>query len=99
MATAPLDEDSYPEPLMSAGRSGGSFWRVGALAAFFIIVALGISLLSSRIPPDLMLMFLATLAVIGVFCLFGLAAGLFRFGAAEEGRTLSRAIVDSLPQG
>ncbi|MHB1111339.1 MAG: cell cycle histidine kinase CckA, partial [Devosia sp.] len=51
------------------------------------------------IPPDLILVFLGVLAVVGVFCLFAVAAGLFRFAASDETRTVSRAIVDSLPFG
>ena len=47
----------------------------------------------------MILLVLGLLAVVGVFCLFALAAGLFRFAPGEEARTLSRAIVDSLPYG
>ncbi len=99
MATTPLDDDSYPDPLIAEPRSAGGLWRVVALAVFFILVALAISTLSSYIPADVMLLFLGALAVIGVFCLFAFAAGLFRFASASETRTLSRAIVDSLPYG
>ena len=73
----PLDEDSYPNPLISQPRSAAGLWRVAALAAFFIVVAIGLSQLGERIPPDVILVFLALLAVVGVFCLFAIAAGLF----------------------
>jgi two-component system cell cycle sensor histidine kinase/response regulator CckA len=99
MAITPLDEDSYPDPLVSRPRSAAGLWRVVALAAFFIIVAIGLSTLGDRIPPDLILVFLGLLAVVGVFCLFAIAAGLFRFASSDETRTVSRAIVDSLPYG
>lgn len=99
MATTPLDEDNYPDPLVSRPRSGAGLWRVVALAAFFIIVAIALSTLGDSIPPDLILVFLGVLAVVGVFCLFAVAAGLFRFAASDETRTVSRAIVDSLPFG
>lgn len=99
MATTPLDEDNYPDPLVSRPRSAAGLWRVVALAAFFIIVAIALSTLGERIPPDLILAFLGVLAVVGVFCLFAIAAGLFRFAASDETRTVSRAIVDSLPFG
>jgi two-component system, cell cycle sensor histidine kinase and response regulator CckA len=95
----PLEDDSYPNPLVSQPRSASGLWRVAALAAFFIIVAVGLSTLGERIPPDLILLFLALLAVVGVFCLFAIAAGLFRFAAGDDARTLSRAVVDSLPFG
>lgn len=99
MASTPLDDDNYPAPLVSRPRSGGGLWRVAALAAFFIIVAVALSAVGPRVPPDLILILLGLLAVVGVFCLFAIAAGLFRFSASEEARTLSRAIVDSLPFG
>jgi len=99
MAPLPLDEDNYPNPLLSRPRSAAGLWRVAALAAFFILVAVLLSTLGDRIPPDLILIFLGLLAVVGVFSLFALAAGLFRFGAAGDEQTLSRAVVDSLPFG
>ncbi len=99
MATTPLDEDHYPDPLVSRPRGIGGLWRVIALAGFFVIVAVAISALGDRIPPDLVLLFIGLLAVVGVFCLFAITAGLFRFSASDETRTLSRAIVDSLPFG
>src|SRR5690606_3557714 len=99
MAGTPLDEDSYPSPLVSRTRSAAGLWRVVALAAFFIAAAVVFSTFGDAIPPDLVLVFLGLLAVVGVFCLFALAAGLFRFSTSEETRTISRAIVDSLPYG
>jgi len=99
MAPTPLDDDHYPNPLVSRPRSAAGLWRVAALAAFFILLAVALSMLGDRIPPDLILIFLGLLAVVGVFCLFAIAAGLFRFAASDENRTLSRAIVDSLPFG
>ena len=99
MTTTPLDDDNYPNPLVSRPRSAAGLWRVGALAGFFILAAIGLSALGDRIPPDLVLICLGLLAVVGVFCLFAIAAGLFRFAASDETRTLSRAVVDSLPFG
>ena len=78
MATPPLDEDNYPDPLVSRPRSAAGLWRVIALAAFFIVLAIALSTLGERIPPDLILVFLGVLAVVGVFCLFAVAAGLFQ---------------------
>jgi two-component system cell cycle sensor histidine kinase/response regulator CckA len=99
LTTTPLDDDNYPNPLVSRPRSAAGLWRVGALAGFFILAAIGLSALGDRIPPDLVLICLGLLAVVGVFCLFAIAAGLFRFAASDETRTLSRAVVDSLPFG
>jgi two-component system cell cycle sensor histidine kinase/response regulator CckA len=99
MVQMPLEDDSYPDPLLSRARSPSGLWRVVVLAGAFIIVAVVLSTFSSQIPPDAILLVLGILAVIGVFCLFALAAGLFRMSPGEEARTLSRAIVDSLPYG
>jgi two-component system cell cycle sensor histidine kinase/response regulator CckA len=100
MSSMPADEDNYPSPLVSRPRRISGTWRVVALAAAFILLAAGISILGDRLPEDAMLIFVGLLAVAGVFGLFAVTAGIVRFsGAAEEGRTLSRVIVDSLPFG
>jgi two-component system cell cycle sensor histidine kinase/response regulator CckA len=100
MSSMPADEDNYPSPLVSRPRSASGLWRVLALAAAFIIVAVAISTLGEYIPSDVIVVFVGLLAVVGVFCLFALTAGIFRFASqSEESRTLSRAIVDSLPFG
>ena len=99
MAPLPLDEDNYPSPLVNRGRPAAGLWRVVALAGFFILVAVLIATLGDQLPADLILVFLGLLAVVGVFCLFAIAAGLFRFSASEDTQTLSRAVVDSLPFG
>jgi two-component system cell cycle sensor histidine kinase/response regulator CckA len=99
MASTPLGEDSYPDPLL-ANRSGSAgLWRVVVLGLVLVGVAVVFSLFSDRISPDLIMTFVGILAVVGVFCLFGLAAGLFRFAGGEERRTVSNAVVDSLPFG
>ena len=99
MAPLPLDEDNYPTPLLNKGRPAAGLWRVVALAAFFILLAILVATVGDRIPADMILIFLGLLAVVGVFCLFAIAAGLFRFSANEDTQTLSRAVVDSLPFG
>ncbi len=99
MASTPLGEDSYPDPLLASERSSAGLWRVVALGVALVALAVGFSFFSDRIPMDLVMTFVGILAVAGVFCLFGLAAGLFRFAGNEERRTISRAIVDSLPFG
>ena len=83
MSSMPADEDNYPTPLLSRSRGASSLWRVVALAAAFIIVAVAISALGEYIPSDLILVFVGLLAVVGVFCLFALTAGIFRFAASD----------------
>jgi two-component system cell cycle sensor histidine kinase/response regulator CckA len=95
MSSMPAEEDNYPSPLLARARVSG-VWRVVALAAAFILVAVAITMLGQYIPPDAVLVFVGLLAVVGVFCLFALTAGIFRFSSGDEVRTVSRAIVDSL---
>ena len=99
MASTPLGEDGYPEPVLDSGRGGAGLWRVVLLAVVLVVVAVVFSLFGDRIPPELVMSFVGLLAVAGVFFLFGLAAGLFRFAASEDRRTLSHVVVDSLPFG
>jgi two-component system cell cycle sensor histidine kinase/response regulator CckA len=93
------DDGLYPAPLAANLRPAGSFWRVGLLAIVFIVAAVVISVFGDRIPGDYVMVLLGLLAVVGVFSLFALAAGLFRFTASEEGGSLASAVVDSLPFG
>ena len=99
MASTPLGEDTYPDPLLASERSSAGLWRVVALGVALVALAVAFSFFSDRIPMDLVMTFVGILAVVGVFCLFGLAAGLFCFAGNEERRTISRAVVDSLPFG
>jgi len=99
MVLMPLEDDHYPEPLTARTRSGGSLSRVVILAVVFICAATGIALLGDRVPADMAVVFMGVLAVVGVFFLFALASGLFRFAGNEERRTLYNAVVDSLPYG
>ncbi|WP_224702847.1 cell cycle histidine kinase CckA [Devosia aquimaris] len=99
MAPTPHGETSYPEPIVSNSRGSAGLWRVVALGLVLVALAVVFALFSQDIPLDLILTFVGVLAVVGVFCLFGLAAGLFRFANGEERRTISNAMVDSLPFG
>ena len=99
MASRPLGEDTYPDPLIAAGRGSAGLWRVLLLGLVLVAAAVVFSLFGEQIPADMVLTFVGILAVAGVFCLFGLAAGLFRFANGEERRTISNAVVDSLPFG
>lgn len=99
MAVAPMDEDNYPEPVVARPSSNAALWRVVVLSLVFIAVAAAFAMMGEAISPETIVLFLGVLAVIGVFSLFALAAGLFRFVGGSEKRTLARAIVDSLPYG
>ncbi|WP_439331602.1 cell cycle histidine kinase CckA [Pelagibacterium lacus] len=93
------EEDHYPEPMVARSFSSGALWRVVILSLCFVGVAVAFSLMGETISPEMIVLFLGVLAVIGVFSLFALTAGLFRFAGSSEKRTLARAVVDSLPYG
>ncbi len=96
---APRNDDHYPEPLISRKPESSGTWRVLLLALGFVVAAGAASLYGEALPAETMLLILGLLAVVGVFCLFAFAAGLFRFAGGGEKRTISRAMVDSLPFG
>jgi len=99
MSMTPLAEDSYPQPATQARFGGGGVWRVVLLSAVFVGLAVGYSVFGDQIPADMLLLVLGLLAVVGVFCLFGLAAGLFKISQTDDGPALQSAIVDSLDFG
>ncbi len=90
--------ENYPDRVI-APASTGSLWRVGLLALFFIVIAVGFSIFGDLMSFEMLLLFLGVLAVVGVFSLFALAAGLFQFAFVSEKPTLSRLIVDSAAHG
>lgn len=99
MSVTPVKEDHYPEPMVSRTSEGAGTWRVVLLALVFVGAAVALSVYADALPSQTMLLVLGLFAVLGVFCLFAFAAGLFRFAGGAEKRTLSRAVVDSLPFG
>ncbi len=99
MAATPDDGDTYPEPIEPRASGFAGVWRVLLLAIVFIAIAVGFSLYGDHIPGDVIVLFLGLLGVIGVFFLFALAAGLFRYSGGDTRRSLSAAIVDSLGYG
>lgn len=99
MASTPLGDDSYPEPVLDAARGRAGAWRVLVLGLALVAVAAGVALFGEHIPSEAILVFVGLLAVAGVFFIFGLVAGMFRFASSEERRTLQHGFVDSLPKG
>ncbi|HUV32214.1 MAG TPA: hybrid sensor histidine kinase/response regulator, partial [Devosiaceae bacterium] len=96
MAVSPLDEEVYPDPALNRANQGSGLWRVLLLAIFFVAVAVGFSVVGDRMSAEFVLLFLGALAVVGVFSLFALAAGLFRLARGAKAGGLASAIVDSL---
>ncbi len=99
MSMTPLVDDAYPKPAANASGGDGGIWRVAILSLVFVALAVAYSLYGDQIPADMLLLVLGLLAVVGVFCLFGLAAGLFKIAGGDEGPALQSAVVDSLDYG
>ncbi len=91
-------DGDYPEPV-NTGNSGGNLVRVVLLALFFIVAAVGFSVFGNQNSSQWIMLFLGILAIIGVFCLFALASGLFRVSSGVEGKTQTRMLMDSSSDG
>jgi len=94
-----MAEDNYPEPAVTRTPGGRALRRVILLAAVFVAIAVAMTLFADQVSSDLIVLFLGILAVVGVFSLFALAAGLFRFAPGVETRTLARRVTDSATRG
>lgn len=94
-----MTKDNYPEPTVSQSTGNDGLWRVILLALGFIGIAAVMTIFADRITEDMIVIVLGVLAVVGVFSLFALAAGLFRFASGTERRTLSRTVLDSAVRG
>ncbi len=94
-----MTKDNYPEPSMGQPGNGDAVWRVVLLALALIGIAAVLTIFADQISQDMIVILLVVLAVVGVFSLFALAAGLFRFSAGTERRTLSRSVLDSAVRG
>ncbi len=99
MAVTPLQEDTYPQPAVKKPLGNPGLWRVLVLTLFFIGLAVVYAVYGDQISADILMLVLGLLAVLGVFSLFGLAAGLFRLSHHDDGPALQNAIVDSLDYG
>ncbi len=96
---ASFNKDHYPEPTAINSNGGSGVWRVILLALVFIGLAVVVFLYGEDLPGEIILLILGFLSILGVFCLFALASGLLKLSGGEKKRTLSNAIVDSLPYG
>jgi len=77
----------------------GSVGLVVLLALALAVAAVGLAMVSRQIAEPFVLAILASLAVVGVFCLFAGAVGILYFGQRHARNDLTKAFVDNLPQG
>jgi two-component system, cell cycle sensor histidine kinase and response regulator CckA len=83
----------------AAASRGGSIILVLLVAGCLIAAASAIVLLGRDHPEPYILIFLATLATVGVFSLFALASGIVRLASPQTGNPLIKAIVDGAFDG
>lgn len=94
-----MADDLYPQPAVVQSATRNVFWRVLALGLILIGIVFAYMLFAPFIPIDWIILFLGTLAAVGILALFGFASGMLRISSGAEGRTLSRAVVDSAVRG
>lgn len=94
-----MTDDLYPQPAVVQSASRNVFWRVLALGLILVGIIFAYLIFAPYIPIDWIIVFLGTLAAAGILALFGFASGMLRFSSGVEGRTLSRAVLDSAVRG
>ncbi len=98
MAPQPRN-DFYPAPMVDRGTSPGI---VARLIVFFVVLtgsAVIFAIFRERLGDPFLLGMLGVLAMIGVGYLFATAIGFVRIAPRSTGDELSKAFVDSMPQG
>jgi two-component system cell cycle sensor histidine kinase/response regulator CckA len=89
----------YAEPAADGTERDGSVGLVVLLALALAVAAVGLAMVSRQMAEPFVLAILASLAVVGVFCLFAGAVGILYFGQRHARNDITKAFVDNLPQG
>jgi two-component system cell cycle sensor histidine kinase/response regulator CckA len=89
----------YAPPAADLPSRDGSVALVVLLALALAIAAVGLAMVSREMAEPFVLAILASLAVVGVFCLFAGAVGILHFGGRHARNDVTKAFVDNLPQG
>jgi two-component system cell cycle sensor histidine kinase/response regulator CckA len=82
-----------------AGQHGGSIGLVLLIAVGLVGAAAGLVLIGRAHAEPYILAFLAILAMVGVFLLFALAAGLLRMAGKDVANPLLKSVVDGAQEG
>src|SRR6476620_9713405 len=91
-ASAPMDRTVLNQP-------GGSVGLVILVALLLMLAAAGFLLAGRTHAQPYILAVLATLATVGIFLLFALAAGILRVARSKTASPLLKAVVDSAGDG
>src|SRR6478672_3857367 len=81
------------------GQHGGSIGLVLLIAIVLVGAAAGLILVGRTNAEPYILAFLAVLAMVGVFLLFALAAGILRTAGHDAASPLLKAVVDGAQEG
>ena len=89
----------YPVPIVDKGAGPGPVMRLLIFAVVLTVAAIAFVVFRDRIGEPFLLGFLGMLAMIGVGYLFATVTGIVRTAPASSGDDLSKAFLDSMPQG
>ncbi len=81
------------------GQHGGSIGLVLLIAVVLVGAAIGLILIGRTNAEPYILAFLAVLAMVGVFLLFALAAGILRMAGKDAASPLLKSVVDGAHEG
>src|SRR5215813_13854780 len=81
------------------GQHGGSIGLVLLIALVLVAAAAGLIVIGRTNAEPYILVFLAVLAMVGVFVLFALAAGILRMGGHDVASPLLKSVVDGAQEG
>jgi two-component system cell cycle sensor histidine kinase/response regulator CckA len=81
------------------GQHGGSIGLVLLIAIVLVGAAIGLILIGRTNAEPYILAFLAVLAMVGVFLLFALAAGILRMAGQDAASPLLKSVVDGAQEG
>src|SRR5262245_41818387 len=81
------------------GQHGGSVGLVLLIAIVLVGAAIGLILVGRTNAEPFILVFLAVLAMVGVFVLFALAAGILRMAGHDTASPLLKSVVDGAQEG
>jgi two-component system cell cycle sensor histidine kinase/response regulator CckA len=94
MATPGLSTTMIPR-----GERRGSIALVLLVAVLLVVAAAGLMMVGRNEAGPYVMIFLALLAVIGVFAVFALAAGVLRVSARDSGDPMLKSVIDNAHDG
>ncbi|MBE7185361.1 MAG: response regulator [Methylobacterium mesophilicum] len=91
--------DFYPTPVIDRGGSPSAVARLLIFVGVLVVAAILFSLFRDELGEPFLVGLLGVLAMIGVGYLFATAVGFIRVAPQSTGDEMSKAFIDSMPQG